>query len=134
MNFWTMDPAIYGLPDHGMSAGQSRTFTQFLGDVGRSRYVKYNSTAPIPVTLPYGWDGATLASFRAAWEDENMLDFGSKWMKITIPAEFGLGDRTGTNVYDCHVTIPFQASLAGYDYWAVVLTVDVDVSPVLVTA
>ncbi len=133
MQVWTMDPKVYGLPDYGLVAGQSRTFSTGLGDRGLTQFSQYNLTAPIPVQLTYGWRGETLAQFRRAWESQDEIAFGSNWILITLPAEFARGDL-GNQRYHAHVTTPFSVSLAGHDWWKVTLSLDVDASPALTTS
>lgn len=127
MNSWTLDQNTYGLPDHGLVAGQSRTFTPYLGDRGFTKYGSYNPTGPIPVQCVYHWHGDVLATFRAAWEDASALAFGSVWFRISLPADFARGDR-GVNQYDAFFTVPFSANLAGFDWWSVRMSLDVDAS------
>ena len=126
---WTMDPDVYGLPDFGMAISTSREFTAKLGDVGRGRYVEYNATAPIPVNVTFGWRGSVLATFREQWENPKTLAFGAGWFLITLPAYL---DRIAPGPYPAHCVSPFEATMAGYDWWKVSMQLDVDPSPALV--
>ncbi len=133
MQVWTLDPTVYGLPDYGLTTGQSRTFSSYLGDKGRTRFFQYNATAPIPVQCTFGWYGPVYAQFRQAWEDSAALAFGSNWMRLTLPVDFARGEREPQQ-YDAAFTAPFSASLAGNDYWKISMSLDVDASPALVLA
>ena len=121
------------MPDYNMNVGQSRTFSPYLSDKGRGRYFQYNATAPMPVQCVFGWDGDTFSRFREAWETSADLAFGSNWMRITLPVDLARGDR-GTRQYDTYFTTPFTSSLAGYDWWKITMSLDLDASPLLVTA
>lgn len=129
---WTMDEAIYGMPDYGMQVTTSRTFTPYIGDVGRTRYTSYNLTASIPVTLTYSWNGTTLASFRKDWEDRSKLAFGANWFRLRLPAPLARGLIGGLTAYsglfNGHFVRPFQTTLAGYNLWTVAFTLDIDAS------
>lgn len=127
MILWRMDPTIYGLPDYSLTIGQSRTFTPYLGDKGRGRYTAYNPTAPMPVQVVFGWYGSQLAQWRQAWENPSEIAFGGNWITMTLPVTLPRGER-GTEEYDVHLTGPFQASLAGLDWWKVSMTLDLDTS------
>ncbi len=118
---WKLDKATYGFPDYGMKWGTSREFTTSIGDRGRNRNIDYNATAPQPVEVVYGWRGATLATFREAWENADGLAYGSVWFDIEL--------EDGT--YRAHFSKPFQASLAAHDWWKVSMQLDVDPSPPL---
>lgn len=133
MIIWTLDPDQYGMPDYGTVVGQSRTFTAYLGDKGRGRYMPYNPTGPIPVQLVYGWDGATLAQFRIAWESRRQLAFGANWMRVTLPFDIVRGER-GVKQFDAHFVQPISASSVSPDWWKVQMSLELDASEALVTS
>ncbi len=127
---WTLDPKIFGQPDYGLTSTTGRTFGQQFGDNGRGRYRSYNPTAPMPLSLTYGWYGDVLAQFREAWESPSHLNYGASWFRITLEIPGNVGLR-GPFQYDAHFITPFSTRLAGINYWTVSMELDIDISEAL---
>lgn len=126
---WDMDVAIFGYPQYGYRLATSREFTTTLGDKGRSFYIPYNPTSPIPVALTFVWDGLQMAAFREAWEDRNRLCFGANWFTITFPLYL---NRIPGGTFPAHFVRPFNAASTAYNSWQVTFDLDFDQAPQLV--
>jgi len=99
---------VFGNPSFPLTQTQNGQFkSNPVRDVGRGLFAAYNPTAPLPVNAQFQWDGATLATFRAAWENNNQLNYGTDWFTMDLPLMFDHADVADVNLFPYNTKAEF---------------------------